>query len=232
MGLIIGGVLLIAFALWTVIAPRHQWLTLNAWRYRDPDANEPSDLSYNLGRAAGVGTILLVVILGGYLIRADSVQGDAAAVRKAREQRFGTTHVELAPPPAPATPSAFPSTTRTSAAATPSSGTTGTGTDGLLAVWRYTTVENANPFDLDLPAGTNLLVAVDGAFRVDGLSVQESPESVTITLTGTCTQAKILCDSDRTSPVPPVRLYPIKLTAPLGGRPLIDQSTKDEAIGR
>ncbi|MCY1145047.1 hypothetical protein OWR29_44210 [Actinoplanes sp. Pm04-4] len=214
MGLIIGGLALIAFALWTVIAPRHQWLTLNAWRYRDPDANEPSDLSYNLGRAAGVGTILLVVILGGYLIRANATQRDADDIRQAREQRFGTTHVELTPLPA------------TSSAAAGGSST------GPLAVWRYATIDKANPFDLNVPTGANLLIAVDGAYRVDALNVQESTQQVTVTLTGSCTQAKILCDADRTSPVPPVRLYPVTLTAPLGDRPLIDQSTKTEAIGR
>ena len=69
MGLLIGGLLLIAFALWTVIAPRQQWQVLNAWRYRDPDANEPSDLSYNLGRAAGVGTIVLVLVVGFIIAR-------------------------------------------------------------------------------------------------------------------------------------------------------------------
>ncbi|MCO8275813.1 hypothetical protein M1L60_35060 [Actinoplanes sp. TRM 88003] len=230
MGLIIGGVLLIAFALWTVIAPRQQWLMLNAWRYRDPDANEPSDLAYNLGRAAGVGTILLVVILGGYLIRADAVQGDADDIRQAREQRFGTRHVELTLLP-PAVVAGSSGATGPSAEPTTATGETDQA-GSAVAVWRYATVQKDNPFDLDLPTGTNLIVAVDGAFRVDALDVQESPDAVTVELTGACTQVKLLCEADRTSPVPPVRLYPVTLAAPLNGRPLIDRSTGEEAVGR
>ncbi|MBU2666049.1 hypothetical protein KOI35_21275 [Actinoplanes bogorensis] len=211
MGLILGGVVLIAFALWTVIAPRQQWQVLNAWRYRDPEANEPSDLSYNLGRAAGVGTIVLVLIFGFVLIRDhNSPERDAAQAREAREQRFGTSSAELLASP-PAGDSGDP-----------------------VAIWRYATPDEKFLAGLGpVPAGTDLLIAVDGAFRPEAMTVDETADRVTVTLRGTCVSAKILCDqATRSQALPPVRLIPLDLDAPLGGRPLVDGTTNEEAIGR
>lgn len=205
MALIIGGVLLIALALWTVIAPRQQWRVLNAWRYRDPDANEPSDLSYNLGRAAGAGTIILVIVLGAVLVRAESSpETDARDVRQARDQRFGTSSVDMATPP-PAI-----------------------GTGDAVPVWRFVPLDQdgAGRLDLDPPAGTDLLVAVDGVYQVSGLTVREQERTVTVTVTGTCTQGQMLCAAGRTAPFPPVHLYPVDLKSPVGTRELIDQNAE------
>jgi hypothetical protein len=206
-GLIFGGVLLIAFALWTVIAPRQQWQLLNAWRYRDPDANEPSDLSYNLGRAAGVATIIFVLVMGYTLIR-DSHHPERDAA-EARETLFGTSSAELT--------------------AAPPTGSTGT----PVAIWRYATPSSKFLAGLGPVPDADLIIAVDGAFRPDAMTVTETPTEVTVTLRGTCIQAKILCDAEKRSrAVPPVQLFPLKLAAPLNGRPLIDGTTKQEAIGR
>lgn len=65
--IVIGSALVVAFALWTVVAPRHQWQLLNA-RRRDPDAAEPTGLSYFLARGAGLGTIILVLMFAGVLL--------------------------------------------------------------------------------------------------------------------------------------------------------------------
>ncbi|WP_433360142.1 DUF6199 family natural product biosynthesis protein [Actinoplanes sp. CA-142083] len=213
MGLLIGGVLLIAFALWTVIAPRQQWRILNAWRYRDPDANEPSDLSYNLGRAAGVGTIVLVIVLGFVIIRNDnSPEHDAADARKARQQLFGISSAKLtaAPPPAK------------------------TGTP--VAIWRYATPDRRFLADLGgTPAGADLIIAVDGAFDAGAMTVDETADQVTVTLRGACSPSAppIMCDQkNRDHAYPPLRLFPIDLSSPLGSRRLVDGSTGEEAIGR
>jgi hypothetical protein len=210
---LIGGALLIAVALWTVIAPRQQWQVLNAWRYRDPDANEPSDLSYNLGRAAGVGTIALVLILGFIIVRNNnSPEHDAAEARKARRQIFGTASVQLT--------------------AAPPTGTTGT----PVAIWRYATPDKRFLADLGAaPAGADLLIAVDGAFEAGAMSVDEKADHVTITLRGRCSPSaqRIVCDQeDRSRAYPPLRLFPLDLAAPLGARRLIDGSTGQDAVGR
>ncbi|MBM2615578.1 hypothetical protein JIG36_08370 [Actinoplanes sp. LDG1-06] len=211
MGLILGGALLIALSLWTIIAPRQQWQLLNAWRYRDPDANEPSDLSYNLGRVAGVITIVIVVVFAVVLIRDEnSPERDAAKAREAREQIFGISSARLTTPPPP--------------------GTSGT----PVAVWRWATPSEKFLTDLgEVPVGTDVLIAVDGAYRADAMTVAETPTEVTVTLRGTCTQAELLCDMEkRTNAVPPIQLIPLDLKDPLGSRPVIDGSTKEEAIGR
>jgi hypothetical protein len=212
-GILIGGVALIAFALWTVIAPRQQWQVLNAWRYRDPDANEPSDLSYNLGRAAGVGTILLVLVLGFIVIRNEhSPEARARDARELRKQRLGVSGAELT--------------------AAPPAGTTG----APITIWRYASPDDKLLAGLGTtPPGTDLIIAVDGALRADAVTVAETADQVTVTLRGGCapTTPTIICDQkDRTSALSPLRLFPLDLAAPLGGRRVIDGATGEEAIGR
>lgn len=213
MGVLIGGLLLIAFALWTVIAPRQQWQVLNAWRYRDPDANEPSDLSYHLGRAAGIGTIVLVLVLGFIIVRNDnSPEHSAADARKARQQMFGISSAQLT--------------------AAPPTGDAGT----PVAIWRYATPDDRFLADLGTPAtGADLIIAVDGALQADAMTVDEKPGQVTVTLRGKCSPSTppIICDQkSRERAFPPLRLFPLDLASPLGDRRLIDGSTGQEAIGR
>jgi len=52
---------LIAVGIWGVVNPRSLYWTLHAWKYRNPEANEPSDVSYGLTR---VSSLVGVVILG------------------------------------------------------------------------------------------------------------------------------------------------------------------------
>lgn len=51
-------------ALWTVISPQSVYWALNAWQYRDPDANEPSETAYGLSRVAGVVTLVVLAVFG------------------------------------------------------------------------------------------------------------------------------------------------------------------------
>ncbi|WP_051571052.1 DUF6199 family natural product biosynthesis protein [Cryptosporangium arvum] len=224
MGLIIGGTVLVALALWAVIAPRQQWWLLTAWRYRDPDANEPSDLAYHLTRAAGVGTIVVVLVLGWQLIDFErSPEKAAADARAARAERFGVSSARLtSAPPAVANSSL-----------------------GRVPLLRYATVgDSSDSADLlaglgTVPPGTNLIVAVDGAHEARTMTVAETASSVTVTLHGGCspTAPRIICDpadpvTARSRPLPPVRLFPVTLARPLGSRSVVDGSTGTEAIGR
>lgn len=49
-----------ALLLWGVISPRSQWQKLSSWRYRNPEAAEPSDLSYLLTRLGNIATLALL----------------------------------------------------------------------------------------------------------------------------------------------------------------------------
>ena len=52
-----------AMALWNVLSPRSVWASLSAWRYRDPEANEPSDAAFTVSRIASlVGLVACVVV--------------------------------------------------------------------------------------------------------------------------------------------------------------------------
>lgn len=48
-------------SLWAVFSPRSLYWVLHAWQYRNPDANEPSDVSYATWRISGV--VFLVVLI-------------------------------------------------------------------------------------------------------------------------------------------------------------------------
>jgi hypothetical protein len=54
--------------LWAAISPKSMWWTLSAWRYRDPEANEPSDAAYLMSRISGIvivaGAAIAFVVAG------------------------------------------------------------------------------------------------------------------------------------------------------------------------
>lgn len=58
-GFIVCLIVVILLLLWSVIDPRSQWQMTAAWRYRDPDANEPSDVAFAIERVAA-GCLLIV----------------------------------------------------------------------------------------------------------------------------------------------------------------------------
>ncbi|MFG2042891.1 DUF6199 family natural product biosynthesis protein [Dactylosporangium sp. NPDC048998] len=60
-------ILLLALLLWGVISPESQWRTLQAWSYRNPEANEPSDTAYTLTRI-GSAIALAVLVCGGLIL--------------------------------------------------------------------------------------------------------------------------------------------------------------------
>lgn len=62
-----GSALLVVIALcaiWPSVNPQGMWWTLSAWRYRDPDANEPSDELYFVYRTGAVVSLVASSALG------------------------------------------------------------------------------------------------------------------------------------------------------------------------
>lgn len=45
------------------IAPRTLWWTLSSWRYRNPDANEPSDSAFMAGRIVAIVLLIAVIVV-------------------------------------------------------------------------------------------------------------------------------------------------------------------------
>lgn len=65
----VGGVVITLLALWPLLGPRSVWLITESWRYRNPDAVEPSDIAYMLTRIGGglgvvVGVIMMIAGVG------------------------------------------------------------------------------------------------------------------------------------------------------------------------
>lgn len=65
--LIIVGVIAGAICLWGIISPQSLYWKGNAWQYRNPEANEPSNASYGITRIASVFTLVAIVVGGGAL---------------------------------------------------------------------------------------------------------------------------------------------------------------------
>ncbi|QFY05329.1 hypothetical protein GBF35_00295 [Nonomuraea phyllanthi] len=70
----------IFFFVMSLINPRTLWRVTSAWQYRDPEANEPSDLAYGVGR--GVSLVMAIVFL--------LVALGQCSVEREREARYAT----------------------------------------------------------------------------------------------------------------------------------------------
>lgn len=76
--------LCLVFALWYAISPHHLWRTFYSWRYRDREANEPSETTYFLQRVGGiVGSILAVI--GIIVIIALALDGQAKEYERRKQ---------------------------------------------------------------------------------------------------------------------------------------------------
>lgn len=87
-GVLVGAVL--------VASPRRIWWATQSWKFRDPEANEPSDAAYGMTRAGGVFVILLALFVGASIIHSDFQRKSR---REAQEQRQAAEAAFVAPPP-------------------------------------------------------------------------------------------------------------------------------------
>lgn len=54
---------LLIFPVWGAISPRSMWEITQAWRYKNPDANEPSDAAFKVMR---VGNTFVAILLAAF----------------------------------------------------------------------------------------------------------------------------------------------------------------------
>ena len=82
-GLVVGGVM--------VAAPRGIWWATESWKFRNPEANEPSEAAYGMSRVGGVIFVIVALVLGGSIISndlADKEKREAKAQQEAAEAAF------------------------------------------------------------------------------------------------------------------------------------------------
>ncbi|OBB33336.1 hypothetical protein A5792_09265 [Mycolicibacterium peregrinum] len=82
-GVLVGGVM--------AAAPKRIWWATQSWKFRNPEANEPSDAAYGLTRAGGVFVILLALFVGWSVIHSDfqrKNRSEAQAQQQAAEAAF------------------------------------------------------------------------------------------------------------------------------------------------
>ncbi|SER55783.1 hypothetical protein SAMN04488583_5669 [Mycobacterium sp. 88mf] len=87
-GVLVGGVM--------AASPRRIWWATQSWKFRNPEANEPSDAAYGMTRAGGVFVILLALFLGVSII---SDHRKAEQRREAKEQQQAAEAAFVVPAP-------------------------------------------------------------------------------------------------------------------------------------
>ena len=71
--LILLAIVMALLGLWQMVNPRGNWRATEGWKYRDPDANEPSEVSYGLRSLGGLFTIVMAAVLAGLGMQAGSL---------------------------------------------------------------------------------------------------------------------------------------------------------------
>ncbi|MEZ5210656.1 DUF6199 family natural product biosynthesis protein [Gordonia sp. (in: high G+C Gram-positive bacteria)] len=68
----------VPLALWGIIDPKGAWRATESWKFKNPDANEPSEAAYAMSRIGGVFALVMLVI-GGVMLY--NVSRDASSRR-------------------------------------------------------------------------------------------------------------------------------------------------------
>ncbi|MDO5063680.1 MAG: hypothetical protein Q4E00_01635 [Actinomyces bowdenii] len=68
--------------LWSIFDPRGMWRATESWKFRNPEANEPSEASFALSRITGVISVIGVLIFIGVLL-----QGPPGSQESQRDSR-------------------------------------------------------------------------------------------------------------------------------------------------
>lgn len=82
-GVLVGGAM--------VTSPQRIWWLTESWKFKNPEANEPSDTAYGMTRAGGVFVILLALFVGWSVIHSEferKNRREAEQQRKAAEAAF------------------------------------------------------------------------------------------------------------------------------------------------
>ena len=75
----------VPFSIWAIVSPKGMWWATTAWKFRDPDANEPSDSSYTLTRISGIVAIVALAVMGGIALAAQRDNNERADQQAAAE---------------------------------------------------------------------------------------------------------------------------------------------------
>ncbi|WP_135453189.1 DUF6199 family natural product biosynthesis protein [Mycobacterium sp. DL99] len=87
-GVLVGGAM--------ATSPKRIWWVTQSWKFKDPEANEPSDTAYGMTRAGGVFVILLALFLGASTIHSHFQRQNR---REAQEQQQAAEAAFVAPAP-------------------------------------------------------------------------------------------------------------------------------------
>ncbi|MDO3636833.1 DUF6199 family natural product biosynthesis protein [Mycolicibacterium arseniciresistens] len=93
----------VPIGLFMLLQPRKMWWLFESWKFRNPEANEPSDAAYLMTALGGLGVIAAVVFGGIMFWSADSdyknLIAQQEADKQARADRQAAIDAYVAPPP-------------------------------------------------------------------------------------------------------------------------------------
>ncbi|MDV3126905.1 hypothetical protein M1247_18430 [Mycobacterium sp. 21AC1] len=72
----------IPIGLFLLLRPRQIWWTFQSWKYKNPEANEPSDAAYGMSALGGLGVIVLAIFLAAMLWSSDGEKRAAEAEKQ------------------------------------------------------------------------------------------------------------------------------------------------------
>lgn len=215
------------FMLWTLASPRSQWWVLNAWAYRDPEANEPSDAGYGVMRVGGGLGLVLLIWLMGTMVSNERQRDEQATAERSEAERadlledaFGSADVQLAP-------------------VRQVDGDAQAGGPDLLLVGSYVEVDwSAGPPPyaeaLGMEGEPALLLVLPGPVEPRAVALDEQGDQVTVTVGGRCPVGQDItgsrvCDISRYQPAwrrgESAVVVPVELSQPLDERELINGAT-------
>ncbi|QGP90565.1 hypothetical protein GKZ92_22860 (plasmid) [Gordonia sp. 135] len=93
---VIIGCIAVPLLLWQIFNPRGMWEATQAWKYRNPEANEPSDEAHGVAQAGAI--FGLVILIGGGLILTN-LANDTASKPSASTSSSAASSSTKRPPP-------------------------------------------------------------------------------------------------------------------------------------
>jgi hypothetical protein len=93
--LIVICVAMFGLGLWSAISPETMFWKLSAWQYRNPDAVEPSDISYGLQRLGGVFLCVIAVVGAASILAIDDAGSDSGSATDTSVDDEPTTEEQI-----------------------------------------------------------------------------------------------------------------------------------------
>lgn len=149
------GIVGVGIGLLMLFKPREVWQVTESWKFRNPDANEPSDVSYFF---SGIGTIIGSLIVAVTLFSLAATKPDTTNTSTQTTTRYAPTPTYgYTPPP----PKPFTAPAPQNRGALPMIGYLSN--DGIVTVYYYAPIAASAEAPADRPRACDVKARIEGA---------------------------------------------------------------------